>query len=181
GAGGVGRGRGAGAVRAAVALGLLAGRAPLIALHPLPIVPPRTPASLGLAFEDVRFPTADGVRLGGWLVPHPQARGNAIFCHGWGRNRGHVAGLLPTLHGLGLNVLAFDFRGHGPSGGPPATFGHRETAALLAAEASLRQRFPGRPLFLVGVSYGAAVTLLALPELSGVRAVWVEGCYSRLD
>jgi fermentation-respiration switch protein FrsA (DUF1100 family) len=169
------------AVRAGVILALLAVLAPLIALHPLPIVPPRTPASLGLAFEDVRFTTSDGVGLRGWLVPRPEARGNAIFCHGWGRNRGHVAGVLPTLHGLGLNVLAFDFRGHGESGGHTAAFGHRETADLLAAAAYLRQRSPGRPLFLVGISYGAAVALLTLPELPDVRAVWVEGCFSRLD
>jgi hypothetical protein len=34
-----------------------------------------TPAVVGLAFEEVRFTTTDGVELTGWLVPHPQARG----------------------------------------------------------------------------------------------------------
>jgi alpha-beta hydrolase superfamily lysophospholipase len=160
---------------------LLVALAPLIALHPLRIVPARTPTSLGLPFEDVEFTTTDGVRLRGWLVPHTEARGNAIFCHGWGRNRGHVAGLLPTLHELGLNVLAFDFRGHGESGGHTAAFGHRETADLIAADSYLRRRFPSQPLFLVGVSYGAAVTLQTLPDLADVRAVWVEGCFSRLE
>src|SRR5207244_11949273 len=143
--------------------------APLIALHPLRMVPPRTPTAFGLAFEDVHFTTADGIRLGGWLVACPQARGNVIFCHGWGRNRGHVAGLLPTLHGLGLNVLAFDFRGHGDSEGHTSTFGHREVRDLAAAVAYVRGRFPGRPLFLVGISLGAAVSLQALPQLGDVR------------
>jgi uncharacterized protein len=33
----------------------------------------------------------------------------------------------------------------------------------------------------VGVSLGAAVTLQTLPDLPEVRAVWVEGCFSRLE
>jgi fermentation-respiration switch protein FrsA (DUF1100 family) len=164
-----------------MALGPVILAAPLIALHPLPIVPARTPAAQGLAFEEVRFHAADGVRLAGWLVPHPQARGNVIFCHGWGRNRGQGAGLFPLLHDMRLNVLAFDFRGHGDSTGHTATFGWEEVQDVLAAAAFVRQRYPGQPLFLVGVSYGAAVTLQALPQLGDVAGVWSEGCFARLE
>jgi pimeloyl-ACP methyl ester carboxylesterase len=162
------------------ALGLLALLIPVAAaLHPLHTVPKRSPAAFGLAFEDVRFRTADGLRLAAWVVPHPRARGNVIFCHGHGRNRGHVAGLLPALHGLGLNVLAFDFRGHGVSEGQTSTFGLREVNDLLAAEVYLRRRCPGQPLFLVGISLGAAVILQALPQLPDVRGVWTEGAFAR--
>jgi alpha-beta hydrolase superfamily lysophospholipase len=150
------------------------------ALHPLHTAPKRTPDAQGLAFEEVRFRTADGLSLAGWVVPHPRARANVIFCHGHGRNRGHVAGLLPTLRGLGLNVLAFDFRGHGESDGHTSTFGCREVNDLLAAVAYLEGRFPGRPLLLAGVSLGAAVCLQALPHLPEVRAVWSEGAFARL-
>ncbi len=163
-------------------LSLLAFVVPLIAaLHPLHTVPKRTPASFGLNFEDVCFQTPDGLTLAGWLIPAEQGRGNVIFCHGHGRNRGHVAGLLPTLHDLGLNVLAFDFRGHGDSEGHCSTFGYREVTDLLAAEAYLRQRFPDKPLFLVGVSLGAAVSLQALPHLPNVRGVWSEGSFARFS
>jgi fermentation-respiration switch protein FrsA (DUF1100 family) len=153
----------------------------IVGLHPLHTVPKRTPASFGLAFEDVRFQSADGLELAGWVVPHERARGNVIFCHGYGRNRGHMAGLLETLHDLELNVLAFDFRGHGESAGHTSTLGHREVADLLAAEAYVRKRFPDQPLFLVGVSMGAAVSLQALPQLPDVKGVWVEGCFSHLS
>jgi uncharacterized protein len=154
---------------------------PLFAFHLPHTVPTRTPASLGLAFQDVTFTTSDGLELGGWLVPQERARANVIFCHGHGRNRGHVMGLLPTLHDLGCNVLAFDFRGHGESPGHTETFGPLEVEDLRAAESFLTSRFPGKPLFLVGISYGAAVALQALPDLPGVQGVWAEGCFRRLD
>jgi alpha-beta hydrolase superfamily lysophospholipase len=151
------------------------------ALHPLHTVPKRTPAAFGLAFDDVRFQTADGVELAGWLIPHPQARGNVIFCHGHGRNRGHVAGLLQTFHDLGLNVLAFDFRGHGDSAGHTSTFGRDEVEDLVAADKYLRHRCPDQPVMVVGVSLGAAVALQALPRMPHVRGVWSEGAFARLS
>jgi pimeloyl-ACP methyl ester carboxylesterase len=150
-------------------------------LHPLHTVPKRTPAAFGLDFEHVRFTASDGVRLAGWLIPYPNARGNVIFCHGHGRNRGHVAGLLPTLHDLRLNVLAFDFRGHGESEGDTCTFGCKEVRDLTAAVNYLERRYPGKPLFLVGISLGAAVCLQALPDLPSVQGVWSEGAFSRFS
>ncbi len=153
---------------------------PLIAIHPPHTTPSRAPDALGLAYEDVRFGTADGLERAGWLVPAGAARGNVLFCHGHGRNRGQGLSLLPTLHRLGLNVLAFDFRGHGDSPGRTTTFGRREVQDVLAAAAYLRYRCPGLPLFVVGVSYGAAVSLQALPQLPDVRGVWSEGCFDRV-
>jgi hypothetical protein len=52
----------------------------IVGLHPLHTIPKRTPASFGLAFEDIRFQSADGLELAGWVVPHERARGNVIFC-----------------------------------------------------------------------------------------------------
>ncbi len=153
----------------------------IAALHPLHTVPKRTPAALGLAFEDVRFRTADGIELTAWLIPHPQPRGNLIFCHGHGRNRGHVAGLLQTFHDLGLNVLAFDFRGHGDSEGHTSTFGRREVQDLLAAEAYMSKRSPNQPVLLVGISLGAAVSLQTLAQLPNVRGVWSEGAFAHFS
>jgi uncharacterized protein len=154
---------------------------PVVAgLHPLHTVPKRTPASWGFAFEDVRLRTADGVQLAAWLVPAAQPRGNVIFCHGHGRNRGHVAGHLQTLHDMGLNVLAFDFRGHGDSAGHTSTFGVREVEDLRAAVAYMDERFPDQPLLVVGISLGAAVSLQALPQLPHVRGVWCEAAFAHL-
>jgi pimeloyl-ACP methyl ester carboxylesterase len=161
---------------------LLAVLVPWLAfLHPLHTMPKRTPVALGLAFEDVRFPSRDGARLAAWLIPHPSARGNVIYCHGHGRSCGQGAGLFTTLHTLGLNILAFDFRGHGASSGHTSTFGDHEVEDLLAAVHYLQARFPNQPLFLIGTSLGAAVILQALPQIPDVSGVWSEAAFSRLS
>jgi alpha-beta hydrolase superfamily lysophospholipase len=164
-----------------VLVGVLVFATPLAAIHPIHTVPRRTPSAQGLGYETVHFTTSDGLNLAGWLVPHPQARGNVIFCHGHGRNRGQGAWLFPMLHEMRLNVLAFDFRGHGDSPGHISTFGHEEVRDLLAAVHYLDTQCPDQPLFIIGVSLGAAVTLQALSELPNVRGVWSEACFSRLS
>ena len=126
---------------------------PFFALHMPRTVPAKTPAALHLPFEEIRFRTQDGLELAGWLVPHEHAPGSMIFCHGHGQNRGQVLGCLQILHELQLDVLAFDFRGHGDSPGHTETFGQREVHDLIAADTYMRQRFP-QPVFLMGVSYG---------------------------
>jgi len=155
---------------------------PVVAfLHPLRTVPKRGPESLGLGFDDVRFRSADQTQLAAWVIPAEHARGNAIFCHGHGRCRGQGLALFPLLHSLNLNIVAFDFRGHGDSDGHVSTFGDREVKDLQAATEYVRERYPGQPLFLIGVSLGAAVSLQALPTLGKVSGVWSEGAFARLD
>jgi alpha-beta hydrolase superfamily lysophospholipase len=150
-------------------------------LHPLRTVPKRTPAAQGLAYEDLRFQSADGVRLAAWLIPCEESRGTVIFCHGLGRNRGHGAALFQQFHSLKLNIFAFDFRGHGDSEGHESTFGAREVSDLEAGVKYVRDRFPHKPIVIAGVSLGAAVTLQALPDLGRVDGVWSEGAFARLD
>ena len=92
----------------------------------------RTPAEVGLEFEDAAFPAADGVGLKGWFIPsgRPEPGPAVVFVHGWMWNRlGNVAhqvkGLkdadvdfLPAakgLHDAGFHVLLFDVRWHGES------------------------------------------------------------------
>jgi len=154
---------------------------PLSVFHPISLRPTRTPEQLGLAYEAVWLHTADGLDLAAWLVPHPRPRGSVLYCHGHGGNRQQVLGVLRQLHDLGLNVLCFDFRGHGDSPGHTAAFGLREAPDVQAAEAFLVERYPAQPLYLFGVSYGAAVGLQALPELRHVRAAWLESGFARLS
>ena len=91
-----------------------------------------TPRDVGLAYEDAWMTASDGVRIHGWFVPASgEARGVLLHCHG---NAGNISGRLDQirlLHGLGLSVLIFDYRGFGQSEGTPT-----EEGTYLDAEAA---------------------------------------------
>lgn len=154
---------------------------PLMSIHPLRSKPSETPEKLELAYDEVSLVTSDGLRLAGWFVPAQEPRGTVVYCHGYGENRGQVLSVLETLHGLRLNVLAFDFRGHGDSPGHTVTFGDREIHDVEAAFHFAKEQSGDQPVFIVAVSYGAAVALQALPRLEGVAGVWVDSTFSRLQ
>ena len=86
------------------------------------------PPALGLAPERVEIPSGDGVTLVAWVIRAPAADTAGrwlLICHGNAGNLSdagrpeHYAG----LRALGLNLLAFDYRGYGESGGSPERSG----------------------------------------------------------
>jgi hypothetical protein len=91
-------------------------------LHPSRIVE-TTPASRGVKFDDVRFDyTETGVaQLDGWWIPaEPASRWGAstvLYLHGGDGSLSNCIDDLASLHSLGINVFAFDYRGFGRSSG----------------------------------------------------------------
>jgi uncharacterized protein len=138
-----------------------------------------TPASFGLAFEDVSFQAADGVPLKGWWVPAAPARGTVILVHGLNRSRIEMVKKVPFLHEQGWNALLFDLRHHGQSGGGVSSFGYFEKEDAHAAAALARSRSAG-PVVLWGVSLGAATAALAAAEDPGVAALICDSSYLSL-
>ncbi|MGH8443203.1 MAG: alpha/beta hydrolase [Nevskiaceae bacterium] len=126
----------------------------------LPSIPGReiaeTPAALGLPFEEITLTAEDGVRLHGWWVPAPDARRTLVHFHGNAGNISHRLELLQIFHGLGLNVLMFDYRGYGRSEGAPT-----EAGMYLDAEAAwshlLARGVRPADIVLHGQSMGGAV------------------------
>jgi fermentation-respiration switch protein FrsA (DUF1100 family) len=124
----------------------------------------QTPESVGLAYEDLRFPSADGTELHGWWVPGRRPGPAVAFFHG---NAGNIAdrlALLRYLHDrLGLGVLLFDYRGYGESAGTPSEEGlyadARGVRELIGARG-----WDGDGLILYGRSLGAAVALQSAVE-----------------
>jgi hypothetical protein len=118
-----------------------------------------TPDQVGMDYEDVWFRAADGVRLHGWYVPAEADRPLVLFFHGNAANITHRVPNLQYLHGLGLPVFIFDYRGYGTSKGRSL---HEEDLYRDARGALdwLRARGwkPERMIFF-GRSLGAAVAL----------------------
>lgn len=116
-----------------------------------------TPADAGLAWEDVRLRTADGVALHGWYVPAEPVRGTLLFLHGNAGNISHRLSSLAQFHRLGLATLIVDYRGYGRSEGSPdeaGTYADAHAAwRYLTAERGID---PGR-IVVFGRSLGGAV------------------------
>ncbi|MFD6061770.1 alpha/beta hydrolase [Rhodococcus wratislaviensis] len=92
----------------------------------------RRPDEVGLAYEDVTFPSMDGTPLEGWFIPADSDKlviaNHPMPCNRYGYP-GHIeefsffadfeVNFLPdykNLHDAGYNVLAYDLRNHGLSG-----------------------------------------------------------------
>lgn len=142
---------------------------------------PDTPADFGLPFEPVRFPSRDGVRLGGWWIPAPAApRGTVILCPGQRASMNDDLIHAVPLHRAGFNVLMFDFRAHGLSGGTLVTFGALERRDLLGALDMLAKERGVMRAGVLGFSMGAGVALLVAAQDARVATLVVDGAFPRL-
>jgi pimeloyl-ACP methyl ester carboxylesterase len=122
-----------------------------------------------LPFEAVVF-SSGGERLEGWLFRGDGERGPlVVYLHGIADNRQSGVGIAERLLPRGYDVLTFDARAHGRSGGGACTYGYHErhdVGRALDAIAAPRA-------ILVGHSLGAAVALQAAavdPRIAGVVA-----------
>jgi pimeloyl-ACP methyl ester carboxylesterase len=97
----------------------------------------------------------DDVVLRGWLFPAEHSRGTVIFLHGRNQNRSAGVAVAERLVGLGYDVLVYDSRGHGDSGGTYSTFGYWEKRDLSRAIDYLGTD----RVVAMGVSLGGAVAI----------------------
>lgn len=127
----------------------------------LPDLPTRelvaSPRDIGLAHEDVHLQTADGVRLHGWYLPAPDARGTLLFLHGNAGNISHRLDSLRIFHDLGLAVLIIDYRGYGQSEGRPSEAGLQEDALAAWRHLVETRQVPPERIVLFGRSLGASL------------------------
>ena len=145
--------------------------------HPAAVVA-RTPASAGLAFDSVGFAATDaGVpRLSGWWIPAaPSAafsRFTVLYLNGQDGNLGGTVDALARLHAVGVNVLAFDYRGYGQSAFVRPSEAHwRQDAEWAVQYLSETRHIDRGAIVLDGEGLGANLALkvaAAHPELAGV-------------
>ncbi len=146
----------------------------------------RNPAELGLAYESVEFASSDGITLRGWFLPADNQSRTIIFAHGFRSNR-----LNPSVPALevarslvmnGFNVLMFDLRNSGESGGDATTLGYHEVKDVHGAVQWLKQERPDRAerLGLIGFSMGAVTAILAAANEPAIEAVVADSPFSDL-
>jgi uncharacterized protein len=144
--------------------------------------PKATPASFGLGYREVEFPSTDGVRLSAWWVPVEGSSLAAVLVPGWGGYKfdEHLLQTVPVYHDAGYSVLLLDLRAQGESGGARRTLGYREVRDVRGALAWLHQQgYRPNQTVLHGWSMGGATALRAAPGTS-VAAVVAEAAYADL-
>lgn len=146
-----------------------------LSLHPGRAAIGATPAHWGMAYTDVSFPTTGGLTLRGWWVPGG-AHKTVVMVHGLGSNRDETLSRATYLHQAGYNLLVFDLRGSGESGGGP-TMGYLEPQDVKSAVAEARRLDPG-PIAVFGYSLGAASAIEAAAVDPDVTAVIEDSGFS---
>jgi len=134
------------------------------------------PDRLGVAHEDVKFTTADGLELEGWYIP--SKNGAAVIAFP-GRNGPQKKARMLARHGYG--VLLFDRRGEGESEGNPNSWGWGGDADAKAAIAYLQRRPDVDPDRIggLGLSVGGEMMIETAAETKELAAVVSEGAGAR--
>lgn len=117
------------------------------------------------AARDVSLQTSDGTTLKGWLLKASGTRSRkikhplVIYFPG---NGGHRYGRLQDLQeyaGLDFDVLIFDYRGYGDSGGAPSQTALESDAKQIWKYAETELGYQASRIILFGESLGGAVAL----------------------
>lgn len=133
------------------------------------------PDEYKMPYDNVYFTTEDKVNIKGWFIPYDGAEKTIILMHGWGMNRSDILKNTYFLHDLGFNLLYFDFRALGESGGKVSSIGYLETRDVRAAIKYLKETRPEscKKIGLYGLSMGAMVAICegaSNPQISCVAA-----------
>ena len=134
-----------------------------LVFKPSPIIT-ATPASAGLKYDEVQFDATETgtLQLNGWWIP---AQGNApyapdtlLLMHSGSGSLSSTVPQLLALHGLGINIFAFDYRGFGKS----VTVHPSEASTYEDADAAWRYLTDTRhvspsSIVLDGIGLGAAI------------------------
>jgi predicted MFS family arabinose efflux permease/pimeloyl-ACP methyl ester carboxylesterase len=136
-----------------------------------------TPAAHGANFEAVSFTSTDGNTLAGWYLPASGAQEGRgvtfVLTHGLFRSRYEMLERGLALRRAGYGVLLYDLRRHGGSPAEFSTIGYDERHDVAAAFSFVRARAPEDFIVLMGVSMGAAATLLAASEIGDEKLLAV--------
>jgi uncharacterized protein len=109
-----------------------------------------------------------------------ESKGTIVFSHGNAGAIGHHLGFVMWLVEARYNVLMYDYRGFGKSGGTVDRRGMLDDVKAAFDYASSRADVNSRRLVSYGHSLGGAksVTALAEQRVPGLRAVVIDGAFA---
>ena len=119
------------------------------------------PAALdALPWQSLRVASPNGYGIACSYAVHPHARGTVIFSHGIRQTRYIMAKYALLFYARGFNVLLYDMRFHGESGGRNTTDGYYEKKDLKSlVDWVVQKNGAGHVIGTMGQSLGAATVL----------------------
>lgn len=113
-----------------------------------------------LPFETVYITSPHGYRLHALYLASTNSKKTIIFAHGFSFSLLGSVKYMDIFRRLGFNILMYDHRHHGKSGGDNVTFGFREAEDLKAVVSFALEKLGGQGIIGIhGESIGAAVAL----------------------
>jgi uncharacterized protein len=156
-------------------------------VYPKKSVASISPSDAGIPYENISFFSQnDEVQLRGWSMKPKQTSDKwVIISHGYSTNRAiwkeKTLDFYQFFLSNGINVLTFDYRNSGESGGDTTTVGAMEKYDLLGAIDYIREQNPNAQIGLYGVSQGAATSLLAGSESEDIEFIIADSSFHELE
>ena len=139
-----------------------------------------TPDDLGMHFEEVYFPAADGTQLHGWFIP---GRGDdtLVWFHGNAGNISHrVYNIMLLYQHVGASIFIFDYRGYGHSEGKPSEKGMYSDGEGVLEYLRSREDIDDERLILFGRSLGGCI-VAELATRHRTKGVIIESSFTSVD
>ncbi|WP_462248046.1 alpha/beta hydrolase [Ekhidna sp.] len=129
---------------------------------------------------DFEVEAIDGVIIKGkYFEVSDSAQCLFIFAHGWARSWENMLKYYPVVDDCNCNVIMYDHRAHGTSGGDYPTGGILESKDLLKVTewASTKKNYSWDQIAWVGSSWGAGASLIAGADDRNVAFIFADSPY----
>lgn len=139
---------------------------------------------LDMTYENVSFPTTEGLTLRGWFFPTTNADAPVIlYAPATAKDQRQGSSLVEPLHKAGFQVLLFSYRGTGASDGNRFMFsyGARESMDVDAAVHYLSKTRGLKHIGAIGHSVGAVSIILSAARNPAIDALVVAAPFSSLQ
>lgn len=154
-------------------------------MHPKRLEHKENPSNYEMEYENVSFKSRDEVELSGWWIENEDSKKVAILSHAYGLNRSRgpfsMLRFAKFVKSMGYNVLLYDFRNAGESGGSETTLGEKEQWDVHAAIDFTKEEKGMEQIVLFGWSMGASASLLAGCEREDVQGIVADSPFSCLE